>query len=500
MKEKIVIRVISRLSQTLLNLLVSYFILLKLNVEYIGIIAFSVSFIGIFTLFINLGFNSIYIKHNSDENQADFFSVYLLVNTLLSIANFAPLFIFIFLVNFKDLVLNYLLLKTFSTLINVLINPLIINLESRLKYIKVEIINFVSQLLYNFLQIYLILNIENIWDPLIFLGQINIFISIIQTIFILLISKGELKFGKIQPNILKTFLRETRPLILSTVIGNSISHLGNLLIDFSFGHEALAYFYFVQNYIIQVLLLISMQIHQIFFTYLPKKFKEKKYNEIQDLLNLVERLSSLFFIPIILIVFLNGELIFEIFLPKYQNSINFLHILIFIPYLAGITRTYSASIIPSGNQKFYANLSIVKSLIFIFFILILIPSEFFSIKMMGLGGIGLAIILLTSWIIDTIVLRIFLYKKFRISSNYKLFFHLLIGFISFILTKIIVNKIFPFGLNNFLLILFSTLIAIGIFLLGLIPIKEIKKSDFKLILALLRISNYKISLANELKK
>ncbi len=501
MKEKIIIRVISRLSLTLLGLFLNILLLVKFNVESVGIIAFSTSFIGLFTLFINLGFSSICIQHNADENYPEFFSAYFFMNSLLSVINFAPLFFLIFLLDLELLVQGYLLLQSISILLTNLANPLTINLESKKKFIKTEIMNFCTNILKDFLLIYFIFNFEAFEIPLLFLGDIHIIVSLVQILFVFIVSKGELIISRINFDVLKILLKDTKPLILSTVISTSINSIGSILIDLSFGHEALAYYYFAQTYIIEILLLISVQFHQIFLTYLPKMFKEKQYVKIQQLCNLVERLSSIFFIPIILILFLNGSLLFDIFLPKYKNSINLLYILIFIPYMAGISRPYLASIIPSGNQKLFAQVRIYQSIVLIFLTIILVPSEFFMFRMLGMGAIGFSFIFISSWIFDSIFFRIFLFRKYGIKSYFKIYIHIILGFISFVLILILSNFILKSLLGENLIFVFvSSAVAIGTYLIGLIILNELKRNDLILILNLLRISNYKESLLDEIRK
>ncbi len=274
MKEQLIVRVVVRLVITIFSLLVNYFLLLKLNVEYIGIIAFSTSLVGLFTLFKDLGFGLIYFQHNSDKDFDEYFSIYFFLQTVTTFINFTPLFVLIFFLNVEPLVFSFLFLKAIAELFLNLSLPWTINLESRLKYIKLELVVLMINVVQYSLLLFLIFNLEFVENPLIILGQIYISISIIQLIIVLLISRREFQFNKINKEKLKQFLKDTRPLIMVAVIGAILGNAGQVFINLFFGLEALAYYYFADVYIVSILLVISAEIHQILLTYIPRELKE----------------------------------------------------------------------------------------------------------------------------------------------------------------------------------------------------------------------------------
>ncbi|MFX1297586.1 MAG: oligosaccharide flippase family protein, partial [Promethearchaeota archaeon] len=436
MKEKVVTRIVFRLTITFLSLIIGYLFLLKFEVKAIGIIAFSTSLVGVFSLFSDLGFSLIYIQHNSDEDFEDYFSIYYLLQIIILLANFGPLFIFIFFLDLEPLVLNFLILKIISEFIINLAFPWIINLESRLKYMKLELVVIIINILRDILILHLLFNIENFQYPLYILGQIYIITALIQMALVLIISKGEFRFRKIKKDKLRQFLKDSKPLIKLRIISALVGNIGYILIDLSYGHEALAYYYFIDNYVITILLIVSAQIHQIILTRFPKEFQEGNLKNIEFFIHKIEKFSSILHLAIAIIAILNGHLLIGLFLPKYSESVVYLYILIFIPYLAGINRPYSALFIPAKKQRLSSNYNLTKAIVFTILIIIFVPKEFFSIKMLGLGGLGLAILAILNRFIDIFSFRYF-DKKLGISYNPKIVIHFILALISLLIVFVL---------------------------------------------------------------
>ncbi len=499
MKEQLIVRVVARLIITIFSLFVSYFLLLKLDVELIGVIAFSTSLIGLFTLFKDLGFGLIYFQHNSDKDFDDYFSIYFFLQTVTTFINFTPIFVLIFFLNLEPLVFSFLFLKVISELFLNLSLPWRTNLESRLKYIKLELVVLVINIVQYSLLLFLIFNLEFVENPLIILGQIYISISIIQLIIVLLISRREFQFNNINREKLKQFIKDTRPLIMMTVIGAILGNLGQVFINLFFGLEALAYYYFADAYIVSILLVISGEIHQILLTYIPKELKEDNFGNTEMIVHKIEKFSSMFFLIIVIIVFLNGELLLNIFLPNYSQAIIYLYILIFIPYLSSINRPYSALLIPFKKQKLSSSYTLVKSVIWTALIFILVPKELFSIKLLGLGSVGLAFIILSGHIIDVFFQRFFL-KRIGINYEKKILYHILCAALALFLTYMISHFFLRFIIvNDLLYVLATSGLLAGIFILILIVFKEITREELKFFFTLLKVSAYKESLINEMK-
>lgn len=498
MREKFTFRIISSVAIFLFNTFINYLIVITLPVNFIGLIAFANSFIGFFSIFINLGFEVMYLQHNADDNFEKYFSMLFLIKSILIVLNFIPLILFSLLVDLEDNLFIFLILNIIANILIHFTTPWFINLESKLLIFKNEIIALITCIFKNTLTIIFLINIDVGSYSLIFLGFIYIISAALQLMIQILFSKNEFRFLPINKDLFKNYIKETRPLIIFLVISPIVLNLGKLLLDLSYGHEELAYYYFIDSLIIYVLLLISGQIQQIFLAFFPKEFKLNNLEKIEFLTHKIEKYSSMFFLYIIIFTFINGALLFELIFPMYKPSLIYLYILIFSPFLASINRPYTSHLIPSKRQKVFSKYALIKSIIFIFLTIIIVPQTIFSIPMLGLGGVGLAVVSLSSWIIDTFVYRYYS-KKIGINYNKKILIHILSAFITLFLMfllSLLLNNIIHIKI---LFVLFTSIISLGIFLLTLFLFREFKKEDFDFIISLFKLSNYKNSFLNEIK-
>jgi len=244
---------------------------------------------------------------------------------------------------------------------------------------------------------------------------------------------------------------------------------------------------------------ISASAHQILMTYLPKYFKEHDFKSMESTVHLLEKFSSIFFLSVIIFVYLNGKLMFQLFLPTYLPSIDLLYVLIFIPYLEGINRPYSVLFIPGKKQKAHSNYGIVKVTISILLIIFLIPKELFSVQMIGLGAMGLAFIMTLPYLVDLVFNRWYVSKKIGINYSNSILIHFVLGLGAFFLTSFITELYLNLFISDiFLLVCIKSGLFIGIFLFGLVVCKEIRREDVQLFKNLLKPSSYKNSLKDEI--
>ena len=499
MKEKLVFLIITSLFSNFLSIGVSFYLFTVLEVGLAGIIAFSTSLIGFFTLYLDLGLGSIYLQKNAEEDYKEYFTIYFFYKSILIIATFLPLFFIIFLLDLDNLEFQFLILKAISSIFDSMAIIWSNKLLGNKKILKMSIANLSTNLVRNGLIILIVLNYNSIKDPLVMIGLIYIIISCVSLAIFLIISKGEFQFKKMQKEKLIKFIKATRPLLISSILGVVVVNGGYLILDLSTNHDILAYYYFVDYYIINILLLISRQIRTILITIFPKEFKQKNLKEIEQITHLSERYSSIFFLSIILFVFFNAEILFQLLLPKYMESLQYVYILIFVPYFAGLVKPYASHLLPAQKQSTYSYYLLSKQILNSILILIVVPSYFFSIRMLGGGAIGLAFITVVLWGIDIPFFRIFS-NKLGISWNKRIFIHMFLAGIAFITTKFIIflfNNIF---LSNYIIyISLTSLISIGIFIFGLILCKELKMEDVKFFINLLKLKNYTRSFKEELK-
>jgi O-antigen/teichoic acid export membrane protein len=499
MREKFLISVITTFITNLFSLITTYLLFLTLEVELLGIFAFANSFIALCALFLDIGLTQIYLQKNTEENFDEYFSIYFISKTILIVGNYIPLLFLVIMLNFEPILLNFMILKIASDISFYFAEIFRVNLESKKKIIKTSLVVLSFNFVKNGLIFFIIINLEQIQNPLFFLGLIYIISSVFYVFFVIIISLREFHFKRLDKTIMKDYLKATKPLILLAVISVVITNIGNVLLDLSYSHEALAYFYLVQTYIINLFLIISAQISQLFNTYFPEQFKKNQIKNIEEMTHTAEKYSSILLLFVVLFTYLHGELLFNILLPNYSNSVIYLNILILVPFLGGINRPYISHLIPSKRQKLFSQYSIFKNIIWLVLTLIVVPKTLFSIPMLGLGGIGLAFITLISWIVDAFFYRYFS-KKIGINFYKNIVWHIIFAVIAYLstyyLSSLFIRKMIQ---DDIIYILITTAILFGIFFLQLLLFKEINKKDFKFFISFLSLKPYKESLIQELK-
>jgi len=203
----------------------------------------------------------------------------------------------------------------------------------------------------------------------------------------------------------------------------------------------------------------------------------------------IEKYFSIGFLSILIVVYLNGELIFTLFLPNYIQALPLLYIMIIIPYLSAINLAYRRQMVPGGKQKPIAIFdTIVRSLTLILMI-ILIPTEIFGIKGLGWGTLGYAIAMLIPYILMVIGYRVFSYKFFNVRYQKNMILHLILIFPCLFISIWIKSEFLTVWIQDqFLLLITSSTISFTIFIGELFALKQLKIKD---VLFLLDIINLK---------
>ncbi|MFW9971885.1 MAG: hypothetical protein ACFFDF_16980, partial [Candidatus Odinarchaeota archaeon] len=171
---------------------------------------------------------------------------------------------------------------------------------------------------------------------------------------------------------------------------------------------------------------------------------------------------------------------------------------IFIPYLFGVSRHYPYLLIAAKKQKVAARINMLNYILIIILMLIFIPKSIFNFPTLGWGILGCAIAQTLPWILWTFTIRYYTLKFIKIKIRKKIYLHipifLITLFVSFIVRKYIFEKVFH---NLIIILLTSSLMTIGSFILILILLKELRKEDLKFFLVLLQFKSYKISFKKE---
>lgn len=502
MKEKFVISIILPFFTNLFSFFANYILILKLQVELMDTWAFINSVITLGFLFADLGLNSIHYQFSSKPDYDKYFGTFLSLRVILIGMNTISTLILITLLDlwFTNFV-PYMLIILITYIIIQLAEVFIRNLKSKNKIFKSEIPKFLALNINNIAILLLALNLSNIQEPLFFMSIINLLSNSFYAFLLVFISKKDLSFHKPKKELAKEYLKSAKPLMIYSILYIVSENIGNILLNETAKENSLAYFYIIYNYVIIMLLLISRSITDIYQVQYAHYFEKKDTESIQKLTHQIEKYSSIFFLSITIVVIVNAPLTFSIFLPNYLESVPLLYILIFVPYLSGISLPYSRQMTSGKRQKEQAIFDTFNRCLRLFLLFLLIPGQLLFFKGLGLGAIGYSLAVLIPWIFLSIGYRFLTFKYFKIKPQKKILIHLFISIFIIIgsiqLKNLFLAKIFN---QDIFLLLISSGISIALFFIILVLIKEITIKDFRFFLELLSFKRYSNSFRDEFKE
>jgi len=498
MKEKFTITVISQLGHHIINTIAVYFLFLKLEIELMGILVLFRSFIELGFIFREMGFKNIHFRYSIKKDFDEYFSTFFLIRFFLIIESICFTLILITILQlwnsyYSLLIILLLLSKITFSLTHIFLD----NLIARKKIFKSELPFFFINSGKSTSIIILAFNISNISNPLLFIGIIEFGFDFILLIIILILSKNEIIIKKPQKQMALNYLKETKPFIINSVLAVFVININNIILDFSFGHAALAQISLINQIIILILLIPNSLIplsHVIYSQY----FEEGQNSLIEKTSHTFEKYFSILFLSLILIVFFSGDLLLSIFLPNYFNSLPILYIMILIPYIYGTSTPYGNLMVPGKKQHVITSLNIIFLSLTLLLMILFIPESFLMFNLLGLGTIGYALASTIPYFIFVISNRYFSKKFFNITSQKIILSHIIFALssllISFLLRHFMLN--FLIG-NQFLLLIVSIFVILGIFFGELIVFKQLRKNDLIFLLDLLKLKRYRDSLIEE---
>ena len=502
MKEKFIVSLLSQVISYLISLFAFYLIFLNLDTILIGIWTLVNSIVNLGFLFINIGLDAIHYQYSGKKDSSDYFGTFFTIKLLLLFTNVLISVLLIFFISFTELWSNNFFFLVLFLLLSKIIfnvaNVFSINLKSRIKVFRAEIPAFIVIFGKSISIIFLTLNLSYFSNPLLYISISNFVFDLIFLMLILLFSKNEYKLNKPSKNLALLYLKDVKPLFFFSLTLVIATNLGNLILDYSFGHEALGYFSFINDYIINTLLVFSGSLITIYLTLFSNFFEKGDLSSIRKFTFVIEKYTSIIFLLVIIIVILNGRLILSIFLPQYVETAFILNIMVFIPYFLSISQPYSYQFIAGKKQKTNAYINIFTRSIIILLMIFLIPSNLFFIPSLGLGSIGYALSQTLPWIIWMIINKYYSYRIFKIKPQKNILLHILLAsislFILFALKYLIFKNII---LNQIFLLIITTIVSFGIFILLLILFKELRREDLKFFFQLIKFQSYKNSLKEE---
>jgi len=490
MKEKFVISIVSNFSREVISLVSTYLLFLFLDVELLGIWALLNSVINLGFLFADLGLERIHYQYSGKKNFANYFGTFFTLRFLLLIFNFFFTLGLIFLLDlWKSEYIEVIIFLLISQIIMNILNIFIIEIKAKVKVFKIEIPLFLVTIGQSLFKIYIALNLDVIQNPLFWLSFVMLIFNLIYTFLILIFSKKEILFKKPNFSYFSEYLKDTKPLIIFSILSVISANIGNLILYYSLSSKELGYFYLINGYIIPILSIFSTSVISI-CTPLFSQYYEKNDKElIEKTIHLIEKYTSVLYLIIILIVYSSGILIFSLILPQYLPAVPILYILIIDFYLKGIGRGYEVVLIAGKKQKLLASLSSFDLILQLFLFSILIP-------ILGFIGYGLALLIPTT--IGVFYKRYFPKKIFDIKPQKQIIFHIIIGFILLLIILTFKFFIIDFLIENLIIqLIILILSSVGLTLISFFTFKLLRKEDVNFFLELLKVKNYKRSLNEE---
>lgn len=492
MREKFIASILLQFLNRIFTVLGYLFLVSILDVGLMGIFAFIVSFLNFSFAFVDLGFRSIHYQYSSKTNFNDYFGTFLSIKLILIFSNLSFTFILIFLFNiWKEEFFIYLLIHLMALTFLKLSEIFTINLRSKKKIMKSELTFFLIYFFLNFSIIIFSLNIDKFHDPLLFLNLIYLVFYFLLLPSLLFVSKRDLSITTIDKGLFLNYVKDAKPLVLYSILYTISEYIGSIIIFYSLGEVPLAYIYIVYSVVINVLVVISDSIIDIYQIYFSHFFKNNDKNAIKNITYSIEKYFSIGFLSILIVVYLNGELIFSIFLPNYIQVLPLLYIMIIIPYLSAINLAYRRQLVPGRKQKPMAIFDTIMRSLTLVLMIILIPTELFGIKVFGWGTLGYAIAMLIPYILMVIGYRVFSYKFFNIRPQKNMILHVILIFPCLIISNWLKSVFLTVWIQNqFLLLIISSILSLAIFIGELFALKQLKIKDILFLLDIINIKKY----------
>ncbi|MFX1236903.1 MAG: lipopolysaccharide biosynthesis protein [Promethearchaeota archaeon] len=552
MKEKFLISVLFPMISSVLSVIASLCLYVNLAKEAMGSWQYVNSLVLLGLLFVTIGLESMHYQYSTKEDFDQYFMNYLFMKVILIVFNVTISIIIFAIIGFLNSEFAFILVNLLIWRILVQFrNILRLNLQTKFKFIKLEIIALFYTSAFNIVIIIFSFNIDKFIYPLESLSLVNLISEIFIVLLLLLFSLKNIKFVKPSKKIIYSYLKDGKSLYLVFILLTLTQNLGNVLLYQIHGGDPLAEFYLVYTITFTILASFSLTIRPIYYTLYARYFKENDIQSIKNTTHTIERYSSIVYLGIIALVILNGELVLSILMPNYTEAYPIFCIMIFVPYFLGLARPYQSLLIPGKKQTYDAIVETLVQIMTLFLIIFLLPefgkigytlsltiptifqfmlsmylsTKFFKIKgqksmlLVVLPALSAFLVMFLvktffSYLIEIDILMIIITSGLLIGT-YLFSLYLSNKFVKIRKQKIIII-IFLTASTIFLMILISRLILLhliqkeilvfiltsglllGLYLLFLYFLGLIKSDDFRLLKELLRLKNYVRSLKEEL--
>jgi len=265
MKEKFVIKSVITLIVYGFQILSFYYMALRLDVNSMGIYAIGSSLAGFFTMFLDLGINAIHFRYSTSTNFKNYFGSYFAIKFSLLILNFSTPILFLFNKHYDAQILDIIIIMLISIFFLSFSNIFQMNLEVKLKIFKIQIVDFFLNTFKTGLIFYILFNLARFTNPLLSICIVNMIFQALRLLIFVIINLNEKIFSKPDFQLILNYIKDIKNLALLSVFLIVNNYIGLILLGEYYGSEELAYYFVIQNYIINSLILITGSTDSLFF-------------------------------------------------------------------------------------------------------------------------------------------------------------------------------------------------------------------------------------------
>ena len=389
------------------------------GVEAYGIFSFALSFGLLFSFIGDLGLNTAHIKMiSSGKNRAEYNSAFFLLKISMTLIYIGVMLLSLYIWKIVlhrgfetrfELISILLLIPYFFSL------PLIQGIRSFLtgtmEAAKLSIPSIVESLVrFLLIFIFFLVNIFHIRNSL----EYSIYISIAYSASYMVYLAMNLYFGRPWKfkwpdfSIIMEYMKFSFPLLIATVVATISSNISQILIQ-TFFHAYELGGYSGDLKIVQI---ISTFAGSITIMILPMLAKDSKdMNEYKGRVNYITKYLIMLLSPLIVFTIIFAAPILNLWTSQLISFQLPLKVMLLSIFFSVVSTTFINHFNATSNTKVSSFINILNSVLIIVLDIILIPSQFFGIKLMNLGVMGAALAMLISSIIT------FLYSLFLIHNE-----------------------------------------------------------------------------------
>lgn len=467
--------------------------------EVLGIIGFTLATLSIIAFIGDLGLTQVHIKQVSSGYNLAYANgiFYLLKSFLVFIILLISLIYLIFFLdksNINDYDSNLVILfliMLFGFLFSYFGQSLLITLQAKREVIKYNLPFLLGRL--SKLVIIIIASFTTFRVATVFLGYLIEGIIILISALILIL-KYPLKLPRLQD--FKTYLHLMLPFLIWIPLANFAGNIDRLILKNFWGLSEVGFFFAIQS-LITLPQSISTAGMNLFYPEVSELASKKEFVKLQNYTSLIVKYLTLVVTPItLLIVIFAKYLIILILGPAFEKATLTLQIFAISILMLTISRPYSYVLLGSNHHKIVPIVNFFIIVLVFILELIFIPKSIANIELFGLGSAGAALAYLVSWTISLFVFAFYSFKYLKIKFYSQIYKSIISGGLMFIVIKWL-----ELYLNNSVFSnLFISIIGILVFIITIILLKEVNKTDYIYLKTIIRPNTLIESIKKEWSK